>query len=159
METSTVTPEQFRTLIAQVTSQVHGRAIDANLRLWLNEVMGPQSTLYCQLKAACEAGVSAGWLCNHEVGGVRFGRIFKPAEDLHGFSVDVVDMNNIAGPHHVHPLGEIDLVIPQGEDARFDGQAAGWTVYGPGSAHRPTVRGGRALVLYLLPQGKIHFTA
>ena len=28
-------------------------------------------------------------------------------------------------------------------------------VYGPGTAHRPTVRGGRALVLYLLPEGAI----
>jgi hypothetical protein len=28
----------------------------------------------------------------------------------------------------------------------------------PGSAHRPTVSQGRALVLYLLPQGRIDFT-
>jgi hypothetical protein len=28
----------------------------------------------------------------------------------------------------------------------------------PGSAHRPTVSQGRALVLYLLPNGKIDFT-
>lgn len=42
--------------------------------------------------------------------------------------------------------------------ARFDGRPAGWCVYGPGSAHRPTVSGGRALVLYLLPQGQIQFT-
>jgi len=28
----------------------------------------------------------------------------------------------------------------------------------PGSAHRPTVAQGRALVLYLLPQGQIEFT-
>jgi len=31
-------------------------------------------------------------------------------------------------------------------------------VYAPGSAHRPTVSSGRALVLYLLPQGQIEFT-
>ena len=42
--------------------------------------------------------------------------------------------------------------------ARFDGHGAGWVVYGPGSAHSPTVTGGRALVLYLLPQGAIEFT-
>jgi hypothetical protein len=28
----------------------------------------------------------------------------------------------------------------------------------PGSAHRPTVSQGRALVLYLLPDGRIEFT-
>ena len=31
-------------------------------------------------------------------------------------------------------------------------------VYPPGSAHRPTVAQGRALVLYLLPEGQISFT-
>jgi hypothetical protein len=42
--------------------------------------------------------------------------------------------------------------------SRFDGQAAGWKVYPPGSAHKPTVSGGRAYVLYLLPEGAIQFT-
>ena len=45
-----------------------------------------------------------------------------------------------------------------GSDARFDGRPAGWLVCPPGSAHRPTVTQGRALVLYLLPEGAIHFT-
>jgi hypothetical protein len=152
------TPEQFRTLIAGVTAQLAGRPLDADLRSWLNDEIGPHSELYQQLKAACEDGVQAGWLCDRQAGQVRFGRIFKPADDLHGFSVDVVDMNEVVGPHHVHPRGEIDLVMPQQGDALFDGQGAGWVVYGPGSAHRPTVRGGRALVLYLLPQGEIQFT-
>src|SRR5438046_2356742 len=75
----------------------------------------------------------------------------------HGFSIDVVEMNDIAGPHHRHPNGEIDLVMPLEGDARFDGHGAGWVVYGPGSAHRPTVSGGKALVLYLLPDGAIEF--
>ena len=35
---------------------------------------------------------------------------------------------------------------------------AGWLVCPPGSAHHPTVHGGRALVLYLLPEGRIDFT-
>ena len=67
-------------------------------------------------------------------------------------------MKDIAGPHHAHPQGEIDLVMPLDADACFDGRAAGWLVYPPGSAHRPTVSQGRALVLYLLPAGQIQFT-
>ena len=43
-------------------------------------------------------------------------------------------------------------------DARFDGRRAGWRVSPPGSAHRPTVTLGRALVLCLLPEGRIEFT-
>jgi len=114
--------------------------------------------MFTALKAACQAGAAAGWLCNREGGGIRYGRIFKPAPDLQGFSVDVVDMKDIAGPHHVHPQGEIDLVMPLEGDARFDGKPAGWVVCPPGSAHRPTVTDGRALVLYLLPAGQISFT-
>ena len=135
-----------------------GRPLDAALGDWLNQHLGPGSESYQALKAACEAGVAAGWLCDREGGGIRYGRIFKPADDLHGFSVDVVDMNDIVGPHHTHPQGEIDLIMPTQGDAKFDGRPAGWCVYPPGSAHRPTVSQGRALVLYLLPQGRIEFT-
>jgi Domain of unknown function (DUF4863) len=135
-----------------------GRPLDAALDTWLNQQHGAGSATYAALKTACEAGVAAGWLCNREGGGIRYGRIFKPADDLHGFSVDVVDMHDIAGPHHLHPDGEIDLVMPLVGEALFDGRPAGWVVMPPGSAHRPTVSQGRALVLYLLPQGAIAFT-
>ncbi len=153
-----MSPTEFRTQIAALTAQLAGRPLDADLDAWLNREHGTGSTTYRDLKAACEAGVAAGWLCDREGGGIRYGRIFKPADDLHGFSVDVVDMADIAGPHHTHPNGEIDLIMPIDGDATFDDRPAGWLVCPPGSAHRPTVRHGRALVLYLLPQGRIDFT-
>jgi Domain of unknown function (DUF4863) len=153
-----MTPEEFRADIAALTVQLQGRPLDTALDDWLNAHHGAASATYQRLKAGCVAGVAAGWLCNREGGGIRYGRIFKPADDLHGFSVDVVDMQDLAGPHHSHPLGEIDLVMPIEGDARFDTRPAGWLVYPPGSAHHPTVSQGRALVLYLLPQGKIEFT-
>ena len=149
---------EFREQIAQLTTQLAGRPLDADLGAWLNAEHGTESATYRQLKQTCMAGVAEGWLCEREGGGVRYGRIFKPADDLHGFSVDVVDMADIAGPHHTHPLGEIDLIMPLDEGAQFDGHPAGWLVCPPGSAHRPTVSNGRALVLYLLPQGSIEFT-
>ena len=152
------TPETFRAQIATLTAQLAGRPLDADLDAWLNREHGPGSPTYDRLKQSCEEGVAAGWLCNREGGGIRYGRIFKPADDLHGFSVDVVDMNDIAGPHHVHPQGEIDLVMPVAGAARFDGRPAGWVVCAPGSGHRPTVTDGRALVLYLLPGGQITFS-
>jgi hypothetical protein len=153
-----MTPIEFRTQIAGLTAALAGRPLDAALDGWLNRAHGPGSATYQALRQGCEAGVRDGWLCDREGGGIRYGRIFKPADDLHGFSVDVVDMQDIAGPHHVHPNGEIDLIMPVDGDARFDGRPAGWLVCPPGSAHRPTVTQGRALVLYLLPQGKIEFT-
>ena len=152
------TPADFRRLVAQVTERLEGRPLDAGLQAWLNDQIGPESELYQPLKAACETGARAGWLCTQTNGRVRFSRIFEPAVDLHGFSVDVVEMNDVAGRHHEHPTGEIDLVMPQEGDARFDGHSAGWVVYGPGTAHSPTTTGGRLLVMYLLPQGEIRFT-
>jgi Domain of unknown function (DUF4863) len=151
-------PDDLRHLIAQLTADIAGKPLDGNLAQELNDRHGAGSPTYKALKTTCEAGVAAGWLCARENDGIRWGRIFKPADDLHGFSVDVVDMADIAGPHHEHPLGEIDLVMPQHGDARFDDHPAGWVVYPPGSAHHPTVSAGRALVLYLLPQGQIRFT-
>lgn len=153
-----MTPSDFRRQIAELTAEIGRRPLDGALDTWLNTHHGVGSATYSALKASCETGVAEGWLCDREGGGIRYGRIFKPADDLHGYSVDVVDMTDIAGPHHTHPLGEIDLVMPQDGDATFDGRPAGWVVCPPGSAHRPTVRQGRALVLYLLPQGQIQFT-
>ena len=148
----------FRAHLSDLCQHIAGRPVDASLQQWLNEEHGPASPTYQQLMADCQQGVAEGWLCNREGGGIRYGRIFKPAEDLGGFSVDVVDMQDIAGPHHVHPLGEIDLIMPLQGDAEFDNHPAGWLVCPPGSAHHPTVSKGRALVLYLLPQGQIEFT-
>ncbi|MDP3521388.1 MAG: DUF4863 family protein [Hydrogenophaga sp.] len=151
-------PQSFKALLQGITSDIGSRPLDGQLQDWLNTERGATSPVYQQLKAACEVGVVEGWLAQREGGGIKYGRIFKPDDELQGFSVDVVDMNTVAGPHHTHPLGEIDLIMPMDDTATFDGHGAGWLVYGPGSAHPPTVAHGRALVLYLLPQGRIEFT-
>lgn len=129
-----MSPTHFQENIAELTVQLAGRPLDASLQAWLNAEHGPGSITYERLKQACETGVAEGWLCDREGGGIRYGRIFKPSADLHGFSVDVVDMKDIAGPHHSHPNGEIDLIMPIEGDAQFDGHPAGWLVYLPGSA-------------------------
>jgi len=149
----------FHQTLVELTGQIAGRPLDVALADWLNQIHGPDSAMYGRLKDACIAGVQEGWLCEREGGGIRYGRVFKPDDALHRFSVDVVDMQDLAGPHHTHPNGEIDLIMPiDGSSATFDGRPAGWCVYGPGTAHRPTVAQGRALVLYLLPEGQIQFT-
>ena len=151
-----MTPTDFTALVARVTAHVGARALDQALEDDLNRTFpagGPAVRLLLQ---ACRD--AEGWMCQREAGGIRFGRVVKPGDPTGGFSVDVVDMADVAGPHHRHPTGEIDLVLPLEGPARFDGRGEGWVVYRPGSAHRPTVRGGRALVLYLLPGGAIEFT-
>ena len=150
--------EAFTTLVARVTGRVANRPLDAALARELNGALPGDGPEVAAIAAACRDAIGAGWMCNREAGGIRYGRVVKAGPATHGFSVDVVDMRDVVGPHHRHPNGEIDLVMPVDEHARFDGHGAGWVVYGPGSAHRPTVSGGRALVLYLLPQGAIEFT-
>lgn len=152
------TKAAFHQALVDLTGQMAGRPLNAELADWLNQTHGPASVTYQQLKAACVQGVQEGWLCDREGAGIRYGRVFKAEDALHRFSVDVVDMHNIAGPHHSHPGGEIDLIMPLEGEATFDGHPAGWCVYPPGSAHHPTVAHGRALVLYLLPEGQIQFT-
>ena len=150
--------EHFQGLVADLTGRIAGRPLDKDLERWLNETHGAGTPVYDALKQACVDGVAQGLMCQREAGGIRYGRVLAADDALHRFSVDVVEMNDIAGPHHVHPQGEVDLVMPIEGDATFDGHPAGWCVYPPGSAHRPTVRQGRALVLYLLPEGQIEFT-
>lgn len=150
--------DRFHQLIADLTGQLAGKPLDDALDHWLNRQHGVESPTCQAIRQACLAGIEEGWMCEREGGGIRYGRVLKPSDELHRFSVDVVDMKDIVGPHHVHPRGEIDLIMPLEEGARFDGRPGGWCVYPPGSAHRPTVTGGRALVLYLLPEGQIEFT-
>ena len=144
--------------LSTLSVQLAGRELNEELQDWLNREHGVDSTTFASLVSCCREGVAEGWLCQHEAGGIRYGRVFKPSDALHRFSVDVVDMKDVVGPHHRHPGGEIDLVMPIEGDARFDDHGAGWVIYAAGSAHHPTVRGGRALVLYLLPEGSIEFT-
>jgi len=153
-----MTVDQFTALMGSITARVEGRRVDAALAAELGDLFPADGPTFDAVLAACRDGVAAGWMCNREAGGIRYGRVVKPGPATHGFSVDVVEMADVAGPHHAHPNGEIDLVMPLTEGAKFDGHGAGWVVYGPGSAHRPTVTGGKALVLYLLPGGAIEFS-
>ena len=150
-----MTKDEFQTLIAEVTQTVRGRPLDAKLGAELNAKFPATGFVFQSIRAACDAAVADGWMCEREQGGIKFGRVIK---DVDGFSVDVVHMTDMVGPHHRHPNGEIDLIMPLDAAAQFDGHGAGWVVYGPDSAHKPTVQGGAALVLYLLPGGAIDFT-
>ena len=111
----------FRQLIASLRRQIAGRPLDAALDAWLNAEHGPGSATYTGLKAACQQGAAEGWLCNREGGGIRYGRIFKPADDLHGFSVDVVDM---AAPRWA---AASKRPPPRGADGGTPPSGANWT--------------------------------
>lgn len=150
--------EEFTDLICQVISVVKDKTIDKELAAFLLAEIPAEGDLFKQLSDLCREGVKDGWLAQYGEGDLRYGRIIKPSAVTENFSVDVVLMKDVKGPYHIHPTGEIDMVIPLDGDAKFDGQGLGWKVYSVGSGHYPTVRGGEAIVLYLLPNGEIEFT-
>lgn len=109
-----------------------------------------------ELRDALRDAVAAGRACYKGQPPVQFSRLFAASGESHNLSADAVLMS-APGPLHVHPNGEIDLCFVEEGEPRFDGHGEGWVVYGPGSRHVPTVKGGRMLILYLLPGGAIEF--
>jgi hypothetical protein len=154
-----MTREAFDSRITELVSAIDAWPLDDSLEEFLNSHYGPHSEWFDNVKTLCRQAVADGWMCDRQAGGIGYGRVIRADDAAGRFSVDVVSMNDCKGPYHVHPEGEIDMIMPVEGDARFDGHGAGWLVYGAGSAHFPTVTGGHALVLYLLPSGKIEFTS
>ena len=149
---------EFQSLLQPITNYIAGRQINENLANKLNQQFPPHSAAFETIEKACHQAISEGWMCSQGTEGRRFGRIIEPSIETHMLSVDVVDLKDIVGPHHWHPDGEICMIMPVTTEALFDDKGRGWCVYEPGSAHRPTVTNGEALVLYMLPGGRIEFT-
>jgi len=147
----------FAQLMLRAVRIVEDHPIDAALELKLNQELPAAGEDFQRIFQTCHEAVAAGWMCQRSAAGIRFGRVIKPGGLLGRFSVDVVEMNDVVGPVHAHPNGEIDMIMPLDKKAKFDGRGAGWMVYPPGSRHAPTVTEGKALILYLLPHGAIDF--
>lgn len=150
--------ERFQKILKPITDFVSGQIVSPDLAEKLNRRFPHDGETFNAIEAACHEAISDGWMCEQGTAGRRFGRVIEPCEETGRLSVDVVDLKNIVGPHHRHPTGEICMIMPVTESALFDGRTRGWCVFKPGSDHRPTVTDGEALVLYMLPEGKIEFT-
>ena len=150
--------QQFTALMKPVMETIATARIDTDLETTLNTAFPASSETFRTIESACHDAITAGWMCTQGGEGRRFGRVVEPSAETGDLSIDVVDLTDIVGPHHRHPTGEVCMVMPVADGAQFDGHGAGWCVNPPGSAHHPTVTNGRALVLYLLPEGKIEFT-
>jgi hypothetical protein len=150
--------KQFAKLMNPIIEAIAGEPVNQDLAGELNRLFPAGGEVFKAIEAACHAAIEAGWMCRQGAPGRRFGRVIEPSPESRNLSVDVVQLEDIVGPHHSHPKGEICLTMPVTPGATFDGGGGGWGVNEPGSAHRPTVAGGEALVLYLLPDGEIVFT-
>lgn len=148
----------FKQTMSDLVDDIQGKPLNSSLQAYLQQNYSVDSAAFKVIRQICESAIKEGWMCEREAGGIGYGRVLKPSDQRQGFSVDVVLMNNIKGPHHRHPKGEIDMIMPLTTGAKFDGKGEGWCVYPENSTHHPTVTGGEAMILYLLPQGAIEFT-
>lgn len=149
---------EFKALLKPVTDFVTSGAIDASLNAELNRRFPPGGDVFDAIENACHKAIEAGWMCANGDGKARWGRVIEPGEDTGGLSVDVVELTDLVGRHHSHPVGEVCMIMPITPEAKFDGRPRGWCVFEPSSGHHPTVSDGQALILYMLPDGKIDFT-
>ena len=150
--------QQFGDLVGKIAESIAAMPVDATMEVHLNKRFPADGADFAELKRLCAEGEAEGWLMAREAGGIKFGRAVKPGGEAGHFSVDVVRMKDVKGPHHIHTRGEIGAIMGLDGAPQFDGKPEGWYVYEPGSDHHPTVTGGDAYVLYLLPEGAIEFT-
>lgn len=150
--------EDFSTLIGSIAARLENMPLDDAMADFLNTEYPLDGDDFARLSALCAEGERDGWLMERTGGGIKYGRAIKPGTSAGLFSVDVVRMKDVKGPHHVHTTGEIGAIMPIEGAPKFDAFEPGWYVYPAGSDHHPTVTGGDAYVLYLLPDGAIEFT-
>ena len=149
---------RFAELLGEIAADIEGLPLDDDLAQKLNQDHGPDTETFSTLATLCRDGEAEGWLMGREAAGIRYGRAIKPGTTAGTFSVDVVLIYYVRGPNHFNTEGEIGAIFPLEGNPTFDGMPGGWYVYPPGSDHHPTVTGGDAHVLYLLPNGAIEFT-
>lgn len=147
--------ETFRPLL----EAAHGLDLQAPAaaRAELDRRLDPHGLRAGELNAELVALLAAGKLAERGALPVRYGRVAKALPETLEQSIDVVLMT-AAGPHHVHPNGEVNWCVPLEGTPTFEGCERGWVVMPPGSGHVPSVVGGKMLIVYLLPGGKIEFT-
>ncbi|WP_042261734.1 4-hydroxylaminobenzoate lyase [Paraburkholderia heleia] len=143
---------------------------------WLNDKYGLESALYRDLARLITLGVKEGWAANTEIAGPRYRRshLVAPSAQTFFFSATAVLLDStdntqqnpegsFRADFHIHPYGEINLVVPLDDGAALAGPNGwchgGWTAPEPGSHHFPEVKGGAVISLTFLPAGRIAFGA
>jgi hypothetical protein len=125
-------------------------------RAELERRFDPAGPAAAELNAELEALLEAGRVAERGELPVRWGRVAKAGAETLDFSIDVVVMTG-AGPGHRHPGGEVNWCVPLEGAPTFEGCSRGWVVMPPDSKHVPEVSGGKMLIVYLLPAGRIEF--
>jgi hypothetical protein len=172
-QTQTIsTKDQLFARLIPFLQEVKDMTMGSQVEQWLNTQYGVQSELYKDLSRLISLGVKEGWAADAEVAGLRYrrSRLVAPCEETLFFSVMAILMDStdnaqgnpegsFRGGYHLHPYGELNLVVPLDAGAALAGPNGwchgGWTAPEPGSAHFPEVKGGAVISLTFLPAGRI----
>jgi len=154
----TVTTQSLLEMLsAPMTAAAQANCRDpGGARAMLHRAFAPEGKDGQALRAALLEAVAAGVICGKGNEAIKYSRLCKPDATPHDLSVDFVWMTG-PGINHRHPRGELNLCYAVEGSPRFDGQPEGWVVFPPGSAHVPTVTGGRMLIVYFLPGGAVEW--
>lgn len=147
----------IRDQLRPLTKWLNGRKLNKQLSRDLGRRFPMSDPNIVKLLNSLREGFGAGRLGKRVDPKTVYQHIADAAAEHSQYSIDAVVLTNVKGGRHRHPRGEIDLVIPLQDEARFDGKGEGWLVYPPNSRHSPTVTGGSAIVLFLLPNGEMAF--
>jgi len=154
--------------------EVKDMTTSTEVEQWLNTKYGVESELYKDLARLLTLGVNEGWAADTEVAGPRYRRsmVVMPSAQTFFFSATAVLLDStdntqhnpegsFRAGYHLHPYGEINLVVPLNDGAALAGPNGwchgGWTAPAPGSHHFPEVKGGAVVSLTFLPAGRIAF--
>ena len=104
--------EEFSHLLSGIAARLDGRAARRPDGGVSQHRVSGRRPRFPASRRALRRGRARRLADGREAGGIQFGRAIKPGGATGGFSVDVVRMKDVKGPHHMHPNGEIGAVIP-----------------------------------------------
>jgi hypothetical protein len=168
------TKDELLARLIPLLDEIKDMTAGAELEQWLQAKHGVGSALYGELSRLITLGIEEGWAADTEIAGPRYrrSRLIAPCAETFFFSVTSVLMDSTGNPqnnaegsfrggYHLHPYGEINMVVPLNEGAALAGPngwcEGGWTAPAPGSHHFPEVKGGAVISLTFLPAGRIAF--
>ncbi len=121
----------------------------------LNAQFPAEGAAVAAIRAAANAALADGSICNKGEGALKYSRVAKPEQDAGRCSIDAVSMTSTSGPFHTHIKGEACLCFPDNAQVTFEGRNATWMVLPVGSRHAPRVENGHMLILYWWPGGAV----
>lgn len=136
---TTHTKDELLARLVAFLDEIKDMTAGTGLEQWLQAKQGVGSALYSELSRLITLGIEQGWAADTEIAGPRYrrSRLIAPCTEtffLSGTSVLMDSTGNpqnnpegsFRGDYHLHPYGEINMVVPLNEGAALvRGRAVG----------------------------------